>query len=137
MSGTPTSNGSFSTHPLVTQLQATKGGPFQVAITGYIGPSEVAGAIRVYTTLNLDHYYDIEQGDVLFASQVDPANPEGPSRVFVDSSTRLREVSLMRREVEANVISLEAKLAEVNAASVFVSCRCMCGHVRPCIGDHD
>ena len=63
--------------------------PGSVVLSGFIGPSNREGVVRVYSDLNLRSFCEVRGTDILHVHEVEPNHPETASHIVIKASANV------------------------------------------------
>jgi hypothetical protein len=92
----------LSTHPLVEKSLGMSDIPKGlVPLTGYFGPSQKSGMIRLYQRLDFETYFEIPKESIVATTPVAGVGQQGPTVAYVRMGTAVEAVHSSIRPVEA------------------------------------
>ncbi|MGH9822293.1 MAG: hypothetical protein ACREDR_03390 [Blastocatellia bacterium] len=95
----------LNTHPLVEKHHPNPNEIRDVvSLAGYIGPSNTAGNVRLYSDLTFQHYYEIPRSGIVSTSSLNADDENSPTTVDLKPDTKLQQVSISSQSVEASFL---------------------------------
>jgi hypothetical protein len=90
---------------LVKKLMPPAGKPPNlVPLTGYIGPSQKADSVRLYSGLDFSSYYEIPKSAIAHTEQTDAEDESSPTTIYIDSGAQLDVVQTTTQSVGASFL---------------------------------